>query len=345
MAHEVETMMYVGATPWHKLGVKVVGAPTCEEAIKHAGLDWEVGSEPLYLDRGNGECDPTHKIEARAHVRTMNGKTTVLGVVGPKTEILQNAQAFAWFDPFVRSGEATLETAGSLREGRIVWILARIAGNPLVVVPRAHDTVERYILLSNAHDGSRAVSVGFSPIRVVCANTLAMAESDGASALLKVRHTRGMHGTLDAVREVMNTARARFEATAEQYRFLASRDIDAAGLDQYVRKVFDQAPAPAETEVVPWSRYGMRAKKETRTDTYNRERREAVERLFLRGKGNDAQGVRGTRWAAYNAITEYLGNDRPRGGTLESRTESLAMGGKSGAQGISARALKLALVD
>ena len=346
MAHEVESMMYAGETPWHKLGTPVSGSITCAQAIVKSGLDWEVESVPLYLDKGNGECDEKLSIEARAHTRNVGGKRTVLGVVGPKTVILQNPEAFAWFDPFVRSGEATLETAGSLREGRVVWILARITGDPLVIVPRANDTVERYILLSNAHDGTRAVSVGFSPIRVVCANTLAMADAAATSSLLKVRHTKGMHDTLEAVREVMNVAKSAFEATAEQYRYLASRDIDAKGLDAYVRRVFDESP-PAEVtaETVRWEKYGMsRGKtKESRSEAYNRERREAIVRLFERGRGNAAPGVRGTYWAAYNGITEYLGNDRPRGGTLESRTESLSMGGKGGAQGISQRALSLAL--
>lgn len=344
MAHEVESMMYAGETPWHGLGTRVSGAISCAEAIKAARLDWEVSSEPLYLDRGNGTCG--EKVESRANVRAQwNGYRNdyqVLGVVGPKTEILQNAQAFAWFDPFVRSGEATLETAGSLREGKIVWILARIAGAPLAIVPRANDVVERFILLSNAHDGTRAVSVGFSPIRVVCANTLAMADSAAASKLLKVRHTRGMHDTLGTVREIMNTASASFEATAEQYRYLASRDIDTEGLDRYVRRVFDEsAAAEPDTGLARYGMRGLRLPKETRSEAYNRERREAVTRLFERGKGNSAPGVRGTRWAAYNAVTEYLGNDRPRGGTHAARVEALAMGGE--ASKVSARALALAL--
>jgi phage/plasmid-like protein (TIGR03299 family) len=96
---------------------------------------------------------------------------------------LQNDQAFQFFDPFVSSGLVTLETAGSLREGKRVWILARIAENSDVGIV-GDDIVRKYLLLSNSHDGTTAVRVGFTPIRVVCANTLAMAVRNGQSQLI-----------------------------------------------------------------------------------------------------------------------------------------------------------------
>ncbi len=319
MAHEVESMFSVRETPWHKLGAILDNPPTSAEAIHDAGLAWEVAREPLFLADGR-------TVERFANVRATD--RAILGTVGPDYTLLQNAEAFSWFDPILESGEATLETAGSLRGGCVVWVLARI-GDPLVIVPKADDVVEKYVLLSNSHDGTKAVRVGYTPTRVVCANTLAIAHGDTGSALLRVRHTAGMKSTLDAVRNTMAVAHARFEATAEQYRALAARQVNPSDLAKYVAHVFE-APPPKE-DLLSFAKRAAGEAKESRSESYARERSERVEALFVGGKGNAAPGVRGTWWAAYNAVTEYLGNDRPRGGTAESRLESLALGGSAAA--------------
>lgn len=313
MAHAVESMFSVVETPWHKLGRILDKPPTTREAIIAAGLDWRVEKRPLFLADGRA-------VEAFATVRDSDGR--ILGDhVGPGYTVLQNAEAFAWFDPFVTSGQATLETAGSLRDGSVVWALARLSREASVIVPKADDKVEKFVLLSNSHDGTLAVRVGFAPVRVVCANTLAMAHDGGASALLRIKHTTNMAGALDAIRDCMNVANARFEATAEQFRALALRDVSSRDLARYVAIVFD-APEPKVTDLVAFAR---RAAKETRTESYARVRLETVEKLFRYGKGNDRPGVRGTWWAAYNAVTEYLQYERPRS-TAESRIDSLAFG-------------------
>ena len=313
MAHHVESMFSVLETPWHKLGRILDKPPTTAEAIVCAGLDWKVAKRPLFL--GDGRA-----VEAYATVRDSDG--SILGShVGPGYTVLQNAEAFAWLDPFIASGQATIETAGSLRCGSVVWALAKLAGEPTVIVSRADDRIEKYLLLSNSHDGTQAVRVGFSPIRVVCANTLAMAHEGGASSLLRVKHTSSMVATLDAVRDCMNVANASFEATAKQYRALAVRDVSVSDLAKYVAIVFD-APEPKVTDLVAFARGAAKA---SRGENYARVRQETVERLFSYGKGNNLPGVRGTWWAAYNAVTEYLQYERPRS-TPESRIDSLAFG-------------------
>lgn len=336
-------------TSFGQLGVSVMGAASCREAILGTPLEFDVSREPLYLDRGNGEIG--EQVQAFANVRRDPwGRTIFSEVIGPKTETLQNVDAFAFFDPFVRAGLATLELAGEMRRGRVVWILAKIAGDPLVIVPTAHDVVNRYVLLANYHDGSASITAGYSAIRLLCDNQLAMARAAADSALVRVRHTKGMVPTLERTGNIMRAAEEGFLLTAQAYRSLAAREIGARELDSYVRAVFDEESASAMVVAAPQFSYEAgpmrpigRAPKETRGEAYNRERREAVTTLFERGRGNNLRGVRGTRWAAYNAVTEYLGNDRPRGGTLESRTEALALGGKGSARGVSERALRLAL--
>lgn len=299
MAHAVENMFYVGETPWHGLGNPLIEAPTIEEGIVIAGLDWEVKTEPLFTKGGI-------VVDSRATYREIKGvkdgkqftKHDVLGVVGPRYTPLQNKDAFAWFQPFIDSGEASLHTAGSLHDGKTVWVLAVVNGDPLKI--RGNDDVIRFILLSNSHDGSTSVRVGFTPIRVVCANTLAFAHADEASTLIRLRHSTSVKANLEAVRDVMSLANAEFEATAEQYRMLAKKDINKRDLKRYIKKVlgYDQK------DVKEMSKRGI---------TMMNKRIGTLLDRFEDGRGIEVvPEVAGTWWAAYNAVTEYLSYDRGR---------------------------------
>lgn len=286
MAHQIEaddTMFSVRETPWHGLGTIVHRAPSTMEAIRMANLDWQVETKQIQIAE-TGDDVNTH----RAVVRDRDSK--ILGVVGSKWTPLQNDKAFGWFEPWVESGEVTLETAGSLRGGQIVWILAKIAGDAGVVVDKSDDKVLPFILLSNAHDGTRAVRAGFTPIRVVCANTLSAAHGDVTSKLLKVRHTQSVVAAVGKVRETMDLIRRDFSATIEQYRELARFGVDSRTLETYVRRVFSIKEGEDEGKRV-----------------LNK-----VLPLFEGGRGNQLAGVRGTAWAAYNAVTEWLSYDRGR---------------------------------
>jgi phage/plasmid-like protein (TIGR03299 family) len=310
MAHHVESMFSVRETPWHGLGTLLSAPPTSADAIRAAGLDWTVSLQPLMLASGN-------VVTHRAAVRDSDG--SVLGVVGPKYTPLQNAEAFAWFDPILEAGEATLETAGSLREGARVWVLAQLSREPSVIVKRSDDVVRKYVLLSNAHDGTQAVRVGYTPIRVVCANTLAMAHEDSAGAIVRIRHHKNIADTLAAVRDVMNLADRRFEATAEAYRALASTSIVEADLKKYVHQVFSTPGAANRSKLARTFGVDLEVEEpKSRVLT-------AVQRLFETGKGNNRPGVRGTYWAAYNAITEYVSYER--GSDREGRLDAAWFGG------------------
>lgn len=310
MAHEVESMFSVAETPWHGLGEVIEEAPTIEEGITMAGLDWKVGLKTLQTAAGE-------VVDHRASYREDTG--AILGVVGPSWTPLQNADAFKWFQPFIDSGLATLETAGSLREGRRVWVLAKVNLDPITIVGKAQDDVMGFLLLSNSHDGSLAVRVGFTPIRVVCANTLAMAHGNDTSKLLKVLHTGRVTQTLDEIRETIDLTAGEFRATAEQYKRLAERDIDKADLEKYVRRVF----SPGKREDDPKAARFVLPK---------------VVELFETGRGNDLPGVRGTLWAGYNAVTEYLAYER--GADQDKRIDALWFGQS---RNVNSRALDRAL--
>lgn len=311
MAHELTIrkngkaeIMYVGDAPWHNLGTKVEGVPTIEEAIKAAGLDWTVNLKPLFLgtegDDQTMALDESQKVPAKATVRSDNNN--VLGVVGLNYRPLQNIEAFKFFQTFLDSKAATLETAGSLKGGKRVWILAKIAIPAQEVVPG--DKVEQYVLLSNSHDGTTAIRVGFTAIRVVCNNTLSVAEMPGVSKLISIKHVGNPAETLEAIKEIMDLAGRQFTATVEQYRKLAAMPVSIIDLEKYVRIAFNL--------------------KEEDSDGRSSKVVQAVTRLFQTGRGAEMDGVKGTMWAAYNAATEYIQYER--GKSEDTRLDSTWFG-------------------
>lgn len=316
MSHQVEKMFHVGELPWHGLSTELPDDARYDIAagIAAAGQDWHVEMEPLYVKRVNAvvcETDGTVNLEERFERVDMRQATVrsdnklILGTVGPRYTPLQNASAFDWFKPFLESRQAELHTAGSLDEGRKVWILAKLDLNNAEIVPG--DDVAKFILLSNSHDGTLAVRVGFTPIRVVCANTLGMAHRKAESKLVRIRHHKTVEKTLEAVRDVMNLANQEFEATADQYRFLASRPISYKDLEAYVKivlKVEEEKDKPLATRT-----------QNTILDIISR---------FEGGIGSRIEGVKGTYWGAYNAVTEWL--SYKRGHNTDTRMQSLWFG-------------------
>ena len=282
----VETMMFVGQTPWHGIGVALDSPPTAEEAIRAAGLNWKVQKQPIFTPhRGTNDLKEIPGFSAVVR----RDKKRVLGVVGRTWQPLQNRDAFKFFNPFVESGAAEYHTAGSLKNGQYVWVLAKLRADPMQVVKG--DDVEKYLLLSNSHDGKAAVNVRFSPIRVVCANTLSMAESDDASPFLRIRHAGNLKETMTKVRQVVDITNKTFAATLEQYRFLAKRQV--TNIHRYI---LDTLQWPDDSEKPPRALSNI------------------IE-LFEEGRGQDNKLVRGTLWASYNAVTEFVDHQRGRDGT------------------------------
>jgi phage/plasmid-like protein (TIGR03299 family) len=178
-------------------------------------------------------------------------------------------------------------------------VLAKLNRDPLVIAQG--DEVEKYILLSHGHDGSLAVRCGFTPVRVVCQNTLSIAHGSDASKLIRIKHTMDVLVNLANVREVLNLANQEFEATAELYRRLALTSVSQADLRKYVRRIL-----------------GV----EDDTDFGTRTRNTIAEVVGLceSGRGNTLPSVSGSYWTAYNGVAEWLGYARGRsqGGRLNS---------------------------
>jgi len=273
---------FVKERPWHDFGTVIPNAPSIEEGIKLAGMDWEVRLDELYTPDGI-------KVKNKAAFREIEGEKQILGVVGENYTPLQNMDAFKWFEPFVQSKMVSLETAGTLFNGKKVFILAKLNQDDLEIVK--DDIVERYILLSNSHDGSSCVRVGFTPIRVVCNNTLKMAEEDDASKLIRVRHTNKVNLNLDELRSVMDLVNANFMTTKEHFRLLAYTSINQEDLKKYVNNVFSSR------------------KLETIIDEYDEKNAIEIERKRLIARIeeiHESDTARGTMWGAYNSVSAYL---------------------------------------
>ena len=202
----VESMFYVRETPWHGQGIRVEDAPTSSDAIRLAGLDWKVEQEKVYTENGI-------KIDgAKANVRSSDGK--VLGVVGNKYSIVQNEDAFKFTDALLGEG-VKYETAGSLKDGKTIWLLAKLPNKYEIL----GDSVDPYIVFTNTHDGSGAVRVAMTPIRVVCNNTLNMALKS-AKRTWSARHTGNIDNKLDDALETLAFADEYMKATQKTFEEL-----------------------------------------------------------------------------------------------------------------------------
>ena len=206
MASLVENMFYTRQKPWHGQGVRVEEAPTSADAIRLAGLDWKVLSEKVYTENGvrvNGY---------NANVRDKDGKT--LGIVGSKYSIVQNEDAFRFTDALLGEG-VKYETAGSLKDGKVIWLLAKLPNKYEIL----GDEVDPYIVFTNTHDGSGAVRVAMTPIRVVCNNTLNMALAN-AKRTWSARHTGSIETKLDDALETLKFADEYMKATQKTFEDL-----------------------------------------------------------------------------------------------------------------------------
>lgn len=173
MAHEVETMAFANAVPWHGLGNRIDPACTVDEMLVASGLDWSVKKVPLLAQAEDGTLIKLP--QRRALIRTTDNK--VLTVVGDTWTPFQNRDALEFFREYTEAGGAKLETAGSLRGGKVIWALASIQQGFTV---NRTDHVKGYILLTSPHEVGRAITVRTTTVRVVCANTMAMAMRSSA---------------------------------------------------------------------------------------------------------------------------------------------------------------------
>lgn len=220
MAANVESMFYTRQKPWHGLGTRVEEAPTSADALHLAGLDWQVKQEPIFTDNGN--VIPGYK----ANVRDSDHR--VLGVVTDRYKIIQNQEAFAFTDSLLGEG-VRYETAGSLQEGRKVWLLARLPREYII----SGERISPYLVFSNTHDGSGAVKVALTPIRVVCNNTLNLALST-ASRSWSMIHTGNINDKIQEAKDTLFMAEEYMDSLGKEFERLRRQKITDAQVKEYI---------------------------------------------------------------------------------------------------------------
>ena len=220
MAANVESMFYTRTKPWHGLGVQVQEAPESKDALRLAGLDWKVYQREVYTDSGI-------KIEGyRANVRNTDNK--VLGVVTERYKIVQNEEAFSFTDTLLGKG-VRYETAGSLQEGKKGWRLARLPKEYII----SGEQISPYLVFSNSHDGSAAVRVAVTPIRVVCNNTLNLALSTAKRSWAMV-HTGNIKGKIHEAQETLFMAENYMSKLGKEFEELKRQKLSERQVKEYI---------------------------------------------------------------------------------------------------------------
>lgn len=243
---------------------------------KTAGLDWEVGLQPIYSNLGA----PIPGFKAV----TRSSDHRIFAVTKERYTPLQNMKAFEALNEVV-NGRMQFHTAGSLDGGRIIWALAKLAGQIRVI---GQDVVDKFLLLTTSHDGTKATSMLLTPIRVVCQNTLRMAELN-ADYLISAKHTENAERKLKSAKDLFLDIERQEKKLEEQFKYLA------------VKTVSDEQVEAFLYDVLGYKNVGI-----DDIPTRTKNTAEKIKELYESGQGSELVGVRGSAWGAYNAVTEYV---------------------------------------
>lgn len=285
MSANVESMFSVRETPWHGLGTIIQEAVNSEEALKLAGLDWEILQVPVeYKGVKTG-----HQFNIRS------SDDTVMGVVGARYKPVQNKDAFAFTDELI-GGDVRYETAGSLQNGKRVWMLAKMEQTKIL-----DDAVEPFLCLTNSHDGFSSMKVCMTPVRVVCQNTLNMALSK-AKRTWNVRHSGNIEGKIAEAKHTLGLA----------HEYMDQFAVEAESL--YKIKV-----APKDFKELTETLFPI-------TEDMSRRKEESQYLLQMQLKSawdmDDLGNIRGTAWGFMNAVSDMT-THRPPARKTENYRENM----------------------
>lgn len=279
MSANVETMFSLREKPWHGLGRIIENAPNSEEALIAAGLDWKVVSRPVVV---NG-CPVENYM---ANVRDRDN--SVLGIVSPQYKIVQNDEAFVFTDSLIGDGSIQYETAGSLAEGRRIWMLAQLPEIQII-----GDTVNPYLVFMNSHDGRGGIRVAVTPIRVVCQNTLNLALTQSHRSWTTV-HMGNLHEKMEEAKRTLFLAENYIKELSETANFLANKmTLTAQDAEELIQTLI---PIPDKT--LPRQKENLLA-----------QQTELAYRYF---HAPDLKGLQGTGWGFINAVSDLATHGEPR---------------------------------
>ena len=287
MAHLVETMAYAGEVPWHGLGHKVPSDLSTDQMMQAAGLDWTVQKIPAFVKIE----DESQAIDAAALVRSSDNK--ILDVVSSDWNPVQNQEAFDFFQDFVNAGDMEMHTAGSLKGGQIVWALAKIKDSFELF---GGDQVDSYMLFTNPHVYGQSLDIRFTPIRVVCNNTLTLSLSQKNGTAFKLSHRREF--VADQAKQALGIAHAKLDEYKSMASWMGSKRYDNESIKTYFQDLF-----PSQGD---------------------KDSRNAIKALEVLELQPGAKFAEGSWWQAFNAVT-YM-TDHLMGRSNDARLQSAWFG-------------------
>lgn len=311
MSHNIETGTIAGQdvasffsarqTAWHALGTVTEDAQDAESALRIAHLDWEVTKEPIFAETTFGKVQVDDQF-ATVRVSPYTGLPEALGVVGSKYTVVQNWANAEFLNALVDESGAHFETAGSLNGGRQVFITMKMPQHMLI---GGVDPVDLYLVATNTHDASASFEVMATPVRVVCANTLRMATASATNRLRR-RHTSGVTGAVQDAREHLGLT----------FKY-------AGAFQDEAERLLDQSMTDAEFRRMTENLFQVEEDASPRTKTVQEARLADLDFLFREAPTQAA--IRNTRWAAYNAVAEYVDWAWPVQGDQNARYERIAL--------------------
>ena len=304
MAHQIEQMAYVGATPWHGLGSQLTQKQPIEIWQREAGMDWKIQESPVHFKAdaighlGSIHSFPEQKVLYRSDTKAP------LSVVSQRYHTVQPREVLEFYRDLTEISGYELETAGVLKGGRKFWALARTGQD---VVLKGNDQVNGYLLLATSCDGTLATTATPTTVRVVCNNTLTIA-LDGTSRAIKVPHNTRFDPK--AVKKQLGIAVSAWDEFMYRMRHLAERKVQWPEAMSFFLSVLCAPPANSPIpEVLP-----------------NERALRKVQSLYEgQGRGSTLQSAKGTAWGLLNAVTEYVDHER-RARSSEYRMDSAWFG-------------------
>lgn len=289
MAHEIQKMAYIGATPWHGLGSKLVHGESLDVWQKEAGMDWQIKSSPVhYKSPSEDLLSEIHSFEDRK-VLYRSDTLKPLSVVSERYQVVQPAEVLEFYRDLTEVSGYELETAGVLKGGRKFWALAR-TGQTIAL--KGNDEVGSYLLLATSCDGSLATTATPTTVRVVCNNTLALS-LNGSTSAIKVPHSTSFNPGL--VKKQLGVAVSGWDEFMYGMRTLAERKVSSKEAENF----FNQVLSVTSTSL------GVQGQQT------NRHAISKASGLFEgKGKGADFVSAKGTAWGLLNAVTEFVDHEK-----------------------------------
>ena len=306
---DIENAFFANITPWSGFGNYIGNeAINSQEAIKEAGLDWTVATKDLFFDptQENGLYNNLIKVPD-SKVIYRESDNNVLGIVGNRYVPIQNHEAFKMMDNLVEEGLMKYHTAGSLRGGKKIWMLAKIGD--MSILPE--DRLEKHLLLYNTHDGSSTFRCFFTTIRIACINAVNAALRNNKGLGVTIRHSGNVLYKMDDSKTILGLANTQFNEYEQFAKALTKKNMTVSQMENFAKTLFPDPPEDAK-----------------RKTEHHIENRGELINLFENGKGQDIKGVKGTAWAAYNSMTEYVNYYSTRRGSnvQEKRFEAAVLG-------------------